>query len=91
MKEEAGNIEVSPMEYETSKRIDDWRYRSEKDKITTTLFSCDYVFGSPTPQDDIEALEWFDTEELQNMIDKSLINPSHTKLIELLYSKYKKQ
>lgn len=90
MKEETGNIEVSDMHYETSKRIDDWRYRPERDKITTTLFSCDYVFGSPTPQDDIETLEWFNVAELKNMIDQGAINRSHIELIELLYNKYKK-
>ena len=90
MLEEAGNIEVSQMNYEASQRIDDWRYRTEQDKITTTLFSCDYVFGNPTPKDDIEALEWFKVTDLMNMIDKNIINKSHFKLIELLYKKYSK-
>lgn len=88
MREEAGDIEVSAMTYEGSKRIDDWRYRPEQDKITTTLFTCDYVFGNPTPKDDIEALNWFKIADLMDMIQKNLINKTHFELIELLYNKY---
>lgn len=90
MREEAGDIEVSALNYEASQRIDDWRYRAEQDKITTTLFSCDYLFGKPTPKDDIEALEWFRVGDLKTMIEKNQINQSHVKLIELLYNKYNK-
>jgi len=41
LREEAGELEVSPMQYEMSAHIDDWRYRNEADSITTTVFSCD--------------------------------------------------
>ena len=88
MQEEAGALEVNNMSYETSQRVDDWRYRKEADKIITTLFSCDYVFGTPSPQDDIEALNWFEVKELKTMIEEGKINPTHHGLITLLFEKY---
>lgn len=39
--------------------INDWRYRSEVDKITSSLFILNYSEGIPTPGDDIDELRWF--------------------------------
>jgi bifunctional NMN adenylyltransferase/nudix hydrolase len=61
--EEAGTIETGPMEYIASMLVDDWRYRSEEDKIKTMLFKCQYAFGSPRPNDDIEEVRWFKIED----------------------------
>lgn len=37
--EECGELQTSEMTYETSRKINDWRYRSEADKIITLLYS----------------------------------------------------
>ena len=55
--EETG-IEISRPEYIGSYKIDDWRYRQEVDKIKTLLFQARYIFGNPTPGDDIEEVRW---------------------------------
>jgi bifunctional NMN adenylyltransferase/nudix hydrolase len=59
VREETGNIEISDVTYISSSIVDDWRYRYEDDKIITTFFSCTYVYGCPTPTDDIGELRWF--------------------------------
>lgn len=60
--EETG-LEITPPIYIGSCKIDDWRYRSEADKIKTLLFAARQVFGRPTPMDDIAELRWFDIIE----------------------------
>ncbi len=57
-KEEA-NIEVQDMQYVKSFVINDWRYKSEVNKITTSLFKITKWVGQPTPGDDIHELRWF--------------------------------
>ena len=59
--EETG-VEISDIRYIGSSFVDDWRYRSEKSKIMSILFTATYMFGKPTPMDDIEELAWFDIE-----------------------------
>ena len=61
--EEVGIIETGPMKYICSMIVDDWRYKSEDDKIKTILFKCQYAFGSPQPDDDIEEVRWFKIED----------------------------
>ena len=67
--EETG-LEVSELEYVCSMPVNDWRYRSIKDRsIMTRFFKAKYIFGCPTPQDDINALKWFKlTPELENIL-----------------------
>lgn len=84
LQEECGPIQVGELSYETSQRIDDWRYRSEVDKIITTMFSCDYEGGTPEPNDDIVNIRWFDLKKLT--LDE--ITPEHHELIQLLINKY---
>lgn len=88
--EEAGAIEVGPLSYEMSCKIDDWRYRNEADKIITTVFSCDYIFGTAKGQDDIAEVDWFSVNDLQKMIEDNKITPEHLPLINFLYHKYSK-
>ncbi|MFN8436274.1 MAG: NUDIX domain-containing protein [Cytophagales bacterium] len=88
--EEAGAIEVGPLSYEMSCKIDDWRYRNEADKIITTVFSCDYIFGTAKGQDDIADVDWFAVNDLQKMIEDNKITPEHLPLINFLYKKYSK-
>jgi bifunctional NMN adenylyltransferase/nudix hydrolase len=60
-REETGGAEISGFKYIGSFRVNDWRYRSERDKIMTALFIGTYAFGSLTPSDDISSLEWVET------------------------------
>ena len=67
--EETG-LEVADLEYICSMPVNDWRYRRIKDRsIMTRFFKAKYIFGCPTPQDDINALKWFKlTPELENIL-----------------------
>ncbi len=80
--EECGHFETTNWQYKGSYKIDDWRYRNERDKIITTLFTCEYLEGKPEPNDDISTLKWFSINELQNLLDQKLITPEHEVLIE---------
>lgn len=66
---EETSLEVADLEYVCSMQVEDWRYRGIKDRsIMTRFFKAKYIFGCPTPQDDINALKWFKlTPELENM------------------------
>jgi bifunctional NMN adenylyltransferase/nudix hydrolase len=86
--EECGELEVGEMLYETSARIDDWRYRPEVDKIITTLFSCDLLYGEPKADDDIVAVKWFPVQELPHMLQQNHLSTEHRKLFQHLIKKY---
>lgn len=55
---EEAQIEIGDLVYLGSYHINDWRYRSEVDKIKTILFATKYVFGNPSGADDIAEVEW---------------------------------
>ncbi len=57
-REEAG-VEIHEPQYIKSFVVDDWRYRSEVDSITTSLFMAEIKTGTPVPGDDIDELKWF--------------------------------
>lgn len=77
--EETG-LEISYPKYITSCVIDDWRYKNEVDKITTSFFISKVLYGTPTPNDDIVELRWFklDKDLKSNMVME------HQKIIEYL-------
>jgi bifunctional NMN adenylyltransferase/nudix hydrolase len=85
--EEAG-AEISITGYIGSFRVDDWRYRSERDKIMTTLFKAKYLFGHLEPSDDVEELRWFDLKDLKEIggIQK-LIVEEHQSMMSILLTK----
>lgn len=56
--EETG-VEVGDLHYAGSFQVDDWRYRNESEKIVTTLFVGEHVFGGPKPADDVAEARWF--------------------------------
>lgn len=90
LQEECGPIEVGELSYEMSAKIDDWRYRSEADKIITTMFSCDYVAGQPQAQDDIMDLKWFTLNELEQLIKEGSTTPEHKHMLTHLLNKHNK-
>lgn len=57
-REETG-LETVELVYQKSFVVEDWRYKNERNKITTMFFKCTKVFGRPAPNDDIEELKWF--------------------------------
>lgn len=88
--EECGEMEIGPMSYEMSDRINDWRYRNEADKIITSLFSCDYISGNPAAQDDIIDLNWFRLADIPQMIDAKTISDEHLPMFKFILNKYLK-
>jgi bifunctional NMN adenylyltransferase/nudix hydrolase len=63
--EETGLI-VKDLTYVMSRKIDDWRYRSETDrKIITTVFITEYCGGTPCPNDDICELKWVNADQVE--------------------------
>lgn len=77
--EETG-LEVTTPIYIGSTLIDDWRYRSENDKIITSFFAINKVFGSPKAQDDIAELHKIKVADLYD----ELIVPEHRPLLKML-------
>jgi len=63
-REETG-VEVENFQYLGSAKIDDWRYRSEQDKIITTFFKATYKSGEPAANDDIVELKWYNIAGLK--------------------------
>lgn len=81
------DIEIDDIQYITSIRINDFRYRNEKDKIMTNFFDCVKIFGLMKPKDDIDELHIIDfTSDNIN-----LLLPNHRNLYKLLLKKYNKQ
>lgn len=62
--EEETGVQIGNLQYAGSTRVNDWRYRSEADKIITHLFIADYISGDAVAKDDIVELKWFDTAAL---------------------------
>jgi bifunctional NMN adenylyltransferase/nudix hydrolase len=71
---EETHLEIGEPHYVTSMKVSDWRFRGEKDKIFTNFYWAEYVFGSPTPDDDICELRWFDFDEIRDSNDKILLD-----------------
>ncbi|MGB0432430.1 MAG: NUDIX domain-containing protein, partial [Bacteroidia bacterium] len=84
--EECGPIETTNWQYAGSFKIDDWRYRNERDKIITTLFTCEYLTGAPLPQDDIANLAWLNLSELPDLLINQQIADEHEVLVERIAS-----
>jgi bifunctional NMN adenylyltransferase/nudix hydrolase len=86
--EECGPIEITEMKYEKSFRVDDWRYKSEEDKIITCLFSTDFVNGNPMGSDDIAEVKWFELNDVASMIAQQLTAEEHGPQLNLLLERY---
>jgi bifunctional NMN adenylyltransferase/nudix hydrolase len=84
LQEECGDVEINNMQYVGSAKIDDWRYRSEADKIITLFFKTQWVFGNATANDDLKELEWFPVNELHSMMQNGTIAKEHHILVNLL-------
>lgn len=83
---EEAHIEITDPKYIWSGKVDDWRYQSEVDKITTSLFVAKIQSGAPQPDDDIEELKWFKLNDLGRDFQKMMAS-NHHRLMEALYTK----
>jgi bifunctional NMN adenylyltransferase/nudix hydrolase len=77
--EEAG-IEIGDINYIGSCKINDWRYRGEKDCIKTAFFYAKYVFGTPEGNDDVCEAKWFDIKSLR----EEVLMEGHRPLLKML-------
>lgn len=82
--ETGGNGNFDSPVYVSSHRINDWRYRSEVDKIMTSLFLVNHLWGPLEPADDIAELRWVKVEDIQNL--EELLMPEHIPLMISLLS-----
>jgi bifunctional NMN adenylyltransferase/nudix hydrolase len=65
---EETNLEIGNIQYVSSRKVRDWRYRGEDDRgIITTFFMAKKIFGAETAKDDIEELKWISVEELNTI------------------------
>jgi bifunctional NMN adenylyltransferase/nudix hydrolase len=81
MEETGGNGEISDLKYLGSFRVDDWRYVKGRDKIMTSLFIGEMIFGTIEPSDDISELRWFGISEFKEdgFIEENIV-PEHIPL-----------
>jgi bifunctional NMN adenylyltransferase/nudix hydrolase len=83
--EETGGV-IDNLRYVTSGRVDDWRYKKEKDGIMTILFAATFIQGPTKADDDIEQLVWVPILDLVKakaegtLSDK--IMPEHVEFME---------
>jgi bifunctional NMN adenylyltransferase/nudix hydrolase len=68
--------------------VEDWRYRHEVDKIVTTLFVAEYLYGAIQPDDDIEELRWF---RLNRTLEIGHIVDAHRLLLLTLMDRVEKR
>lgn len=81
VREEAGFMELGKPEYIGSVKIDDWRYRKSRDKITTTFWLVPYLWGAPKAGDDICEVKWFDIRSIEP--EHHIVN-GHRPLFQML-------
>ena len=84
---EETNLDIRNPKYIGSFVVDDWRYRSEVDSITTSLFVTNEISGRPDPGDDIYEVRWFEYNE--QLLDK--IRDEHKQLFKKVLATYPPQ
>lgn len=77
--EETG-LTITDPHYIGSYRIDDWRYKNERDKMLTAIFVAAKQFGKAEANDDIVEIRWFDIDSLE----KHDLVPGHDDIYQIL-------
>ncbi len=80
---EEADIEIDDIEYIGSCLIDDWRYRSEIDKIKTMFFKSKFIFGKPEGGDDIAYVKWVPLDEMIKLFSQIIVK-EHWRLVTML-------
>ncbi len=75
--EEETNLAITDPIYVGSFKINDWRYRGERDKIKTILFKAKKQFGDARGGDDLPEIKW---HEVETLVDSDIM-PNHRELI----------
>ena len=78
------NCSIDGFEYINSLQINDWRFKSEEDKIMTTFMSCKYCFGPIVPSDDIKELSWIDISDINKDWKQKNLCEEHLPLMDEL-------
>ena len=76
--QEETSLDLARPRYVGSFLVDDWRYRSERDKIITTLFEVQCIGGEPEAKDDVAEFRWFPFDVLV----ADMVEPEHVPLME---------
>lgn len=89
---DAGNdLTIDDISYLGSAKVDDWRYKSEEDKIISMLFECK-ISGTPSPSADISELKWFNIGKISKwMKSGDIVGPvsyDHVPLFKLMMKHY---
>lgn len=85
--EETGLTFNDPPIYIGSKLVDDWRYRSEANKIKTLMFVLKYSSGIPKANDDIADVRW----KSINDITSDQIVPTHRPLMAMFMTWWRRE
>ncbi len=85
-KEETG-LDLTVEGYVGSALVDDWKYRSERDKIMAWLYVMRYTGGNPEAMDDIEYVTWKKFGE----ISEADLMPVHRPLLLMLNDYFKNE
>lgn len=78
---------ISTPTYVGSMIVDDWRYRKEVDRIMTTVFICDYLYGVVEGKDDINEAKLFYLENF----NLNLLVPQHKPIMEMVLAYLNKE
>lgn len=65
------DLEVGNITYVSSQIIDDWRYRDPKERIMTTFFVGEYIFGNIRANEEFETMDWYDLSQKNIPITKT--------------------
>jgi len=83
--EELGaNVVVDDPVYVTSALIKDWRYRSQKDKIMSSLFAFRYLWGAVNAADDLDTAQTYKFE-FDDPAKVDIVAPNHRELFNSLF------
>lgn len=85
--ETGGNMEIDEPEYVCTMKIDDWRYRTERNKIMTTFFCAKYLFGPVVGSDDLAEVGWVKLKHIKDGTAK--VTKGHTNLLTKLFTKWR--
>jgi len=81
LKEETGITGKNP-KYLTSRKIDDYRFRKESNKLISAAFVLEYESGEAKADDDIAEVKWYNITELDIEEFYNSIIPQHREIIK---------